>query len=124
MITRASCILILAGILVVSVPEFAAGQDPTPSPTPDDAQRVWGNTGTDFNTDTNWTPNHAPGNGDVAAFSGAEVTQPNLSASVTIAGLYFTGTGTSGYDLTRTSTQTLTLTASNTTISNETGNGN
>ena len=34
MITRASCILILAGVLVVSVPEFAAAQDPTPTPDP------------------------------------------------------------------------------------------
>ena len=124
MITRASSILILAGILVVSVPQFAAGQDPTPSPTPEDAQRTWNNSGTDFNTDTNWTPNHAPGTGDVAAFNTAEVTQPKLSMSVTIAGLYFTGTGTSGYDLTNTAGETLTLTASNTAIGNETGNGN
>src|SRR5438105_8129573 len=34
MITRASCILILAGVLVVSVPEFAAAQDPSPTPDP------------------------------------------------------------------------------------------
>src|SRR5437870_5720765 len=51
---------------------------PTPTPTPNpDAQRVWGNTGTDFNTDANWTAGSggvAPGAGDVAAFSGAEVT--------------------------------------------------
>ena len=34
MITRASCILILAGVLIVSVPEFAAAQDPSPTPDP------------------------------------------------------------------------------------------
>src|SRR5438128_5156956 len=82
-------ILILAGVLVVSVPEFAAGQDPTPSPTPDDAQRVWQNTGTDFNSNASW-PGSKPGANDVAAFNAAAVTQPNMSADATIAGLYFT----------------------------------
>ncbi len=126
MITRASCILILAGVLVVSVPEFAAGQDPTPSPTPDDAQQVWKNTAgnTDFNAGASWVSGTAPGNNDVGAFTSAAVAQPNLSASVQIAGLYFKGTGSSGYDLTRTSTQTLMLTATGTSIGTETSNGN
>jgi len=126
MITRASSILILAGILVVSVPEFVAGQDPTPSPTPDDAQQQWKNTAgnTDFNAGTSWVSGTAPGNNDVGAFTSAPVAQPNLSASVQIAGLYFKGTGTSGYDLTRSGiTQTLTLTATATSIGNETNNG-
>jgi fibronectin-binding autotransporter adhesin len=120
-------ILILAGVLIVSVPEFAAGQDPTPSPTPEDAQETWTQLGTtDFNTSTNWTgsPTRVPTAGDVAAFSGAAVKQPNLSLSVTISGLYFKGTAASGYDLTRTSTQTLTLTATNAVIGNENGNNN
>src|SRR5205807_6020828 len=125
MITRASCILILAGVLVVSVPEFAAGQDPTPSPTPEDARRFWGNTGTNFNADASWTVK-APGAGDVGAFTAAAViTQPQLTASVSIAGLYFEGTGSSGYDLTRTSTQTLTLTGTAIdTTAGEAGNAN
>ena len=126
MITRASSILILVGILVVSVPEFMAGQDPTPSPTPDDAQQVWKNTAgnTDFNNGNSWVSGTAPGNNDVGAFTSAAVAQPNLSASVQIAGLYFKGTGTSGYDLTRLGiTQTLTLTATATSIGNETNNG-
>jgi len=126
MITRASCILILAGVLVVSVPEFVKGQDPTPSPTPDDAQQVWKNTAgnTDFNNGNSWVSGTAPGNNDVGAFTSAAVAQPNLSASVQIAGLYFKGTGTSGYDLTRLGiTQTLTLTATATSIGNETNNG-
>ena len=126
MITRASCILILAGVLVVTVPEFAAGQDPTPSPTPDDAQQQWKNTAgnTDFNAGTSWVSGTAPGNNDVGAFTSAAVAQPNLSASVQIAGLYFKGTGTSGYDLTRLGiTQTLTLTATATSIGMENNNG-
>jgi len=126
MITRASSILILAGILVVSVPQFAAGQDPTPSPTPLDKQYIWKNTGTDFNNGNNWTPNGGPPvAGDVGAFNAAAVTQPQLTASDTISGLYFTGTGTSGYDLTRSGiTQTLTLTGPNTIIGSENGNDN
>ena len=126
MIARASSILILAGILVVSVSQFAAGQDPTPSPTPLDKQYIWKNTGTDFNNGNNWTPNGGPPvAGDVGAFNAAAVTQPQLTASDTISGLYFTGTGTSGYDLTRSGiTQTLTLTGPNTIIGSENGNDN
>jgi autotransporter-associated beta strand protein len=124
MITRSSSILILAGVLVMGISQFAAAQDPTPSPTPDpsatpiDAQYTWKNTGTDFNTTGNWTPNSGPpAAGDVAAFNAAAVAQPNLSTSDTISGLYFTGTGTSGYDLTRSGiTQTLTLNGFATTI--------
>src|SRR5438270_236488 len=53
-----------------------------------DAERDWGNTGTDFNTGANWVGGTAPGAGDVAYFKTAEVTNPNLSASVSIAGFY------------------------------------
>src|ERR1700720_704114 len=114
MITRSSSILILAGVLVMGISQFAAAQDPTPSPTPDpsatpdDAQRVWQNTGTDFNNNASWSGSKAGAN-DVAAFDTAPVTQPQMTASTNIAGLYFKGTGTSGYNLTRTTTQTLTL---------------
>src|ERR1700720_2952399 len=114
MITRSSSILILAGVLVMGISQFAAAQDPTPSPTPDpsatpdDAQRVWQNTGTDFNNNASWSGSK-PGVNDVAAFDTAPVTQPQMTASTNIAGLYFKGTGTSGYNLTRTTTQTLTL---------------
>src|SRR6185436_9107909 len=63
------------------------------------ANRTWANTGTDFNAGASWggTP---PGSGDVAVFSTAEVTQPNLSASLTIQELNFSAVGASGYDLT------------------------
>jgi fibronectin-binding autotransporter adhesin len=89
-------------------------------------QQVWKNTAgnTDFNAGTSWVSGNAPGAGDVAAFTAAAVAQPNLSASVSISGLYFKGTGTSGYDLTRTSTEVLTLTATGTTIGAETGDAN
>lgn len=66
--------------------------------------------GTNFNTGANWTGGVAPGSGDVAWFKFAEVTQPNLSASLSIAGLYFNGTGSSGYDVTSNAGVVLTLT--------------
>src|SRR5882724_12638481 len=118
MITRASSILILAGVLVMGISQFAAGQDPTPSPTPIDKQYTWNNNGTNFNDVLNWNPGGGPPvAGDVAAFAAAPGTQPILTASDTISGLYFTGTGTSGFDLTRSgTTQTLTLTATGTVI--------
>jgi autotransporter-associated beta strand protein len=67
----------------------------------------------------------APVAGDVAWFKVVKSTNPNLSASVSIAGLYFQSTGSSGYDITRTSTQTLTLTGTAPdTTGAETGNTN
>lgn len=87
---------------------------PMPSATPVDARRDWGNTGTDFNTNANWsagTGGLAPGVGDVAWFTSAAVTQPNLSASVNIAGIYFSSTTSSGYNITSTGGATFTLTA-------------
>jgi autotransporter-associated beta strand protein len=159
MIMRASQtlgILILAGALIVSVPEFAKGQDveinrelggsgmhstrithpthlvhnhgrggrhkPEPTPAPStgvDAQIAWKNTAAgqkDFNTGSNWigTPGTVPGVNDVAAFSGTQVAQPNLSAIVTIGGLYFTSTA-SGYDITSSNTSVkFTLTGTST----------
>src|ERR1700730_13582545 len=60
---------------------------------PIDAERDWGNTGSDFNTGANWTAGTgsvAPGAGDVAWFkSAASFLSPNLSSSLTISGLYF-----------------------------------
>src|SRR5712692_8653803 len=64
--------------------------------------KTWGNTGTDYNTTGNWTGG-TPGAGDVGQFAAAVVTQPNLSASLSNAGLYFSGTGSSGYDVTSSS---------------------
>src|SRR6202043_2996964 len=85
----------------------------------------WKNTGTDFNAGASWVSGTAPGVGDVGAFNAAEITQPKLSASISIAGLYFTGTGTSGYDLTNTTAETLTLTGrADVTTGTETGNAN
>src|SRR6266567_6761830 len=88
---------------------------PTPTPAPTvDAQQVWKNTAgnTDFNAGASWVSGTAPGGSvDVAAFIAAEVSQPQLTADTSIAGLFFSGTATSGYDLTRSGTQTLTLTA-------------
>src|SRR5438132_3368440 len=88
-----------------------------------DAQQVWKNTpgDTDFNAGTSWVSGIAPGGGDVGAFTAAVVAQPNLSASLSISGLYFKGTGASGYDLTTTSNQTLALSATSTTIGTEIG---
>jgi fibronectin-binding autotransporter adhesin len=91
------------------------------------AERDWANTGTDFNTGANWGGT-APGAGDVAWFKVAEVTNPNLSTSLSIAGFYFGdklgGTTSSGYDITSSSAAiafTLTGTAT-TTGGSETSN--
>jgi len=80
------------------------------------AARVWGNTGTDYNTSANWNSGAgpAPGTGDVGKFTSAELTQPNLSASLSNSGLYFNGTGVSGYDVTSNAGVTLTLTGQST----------
>jgi fibronectin-binding autotransporter adhesin len=85
------------------------------------AARTWGNTGTDYNTGTNWGGT-APGTGDVGLFDSAEVTQPNLSASLSNAGVFFKGAGSSGYDLTNTSAATLTLTGYSTSGSSGSSN--
>src|SRR6266852_2797833 len=62
------------------------------------ANRTWGNTGTDFNSNSSWG-GQAPGSNDVAVFGSAAVTQPNLSASLTIQELNFSTSSSSGYDL-------------------------
>src|SRR6266478_4383401 len=118
-----SAAFLFAALVVTPV---AAKSKPTLTPTPPpvvDAQQVWKNpTGdTDFNVGTSWVSGIAPGAGDVGALTAAVVAQPNLSASLSISGLYFKGTGASGYDLTTTNTQTLALSATSTTIGTEIG---
>ncbi|MFL6516361.1 MAG: PEP-CTERM sorting domain-containing protein [Chthoniobacterales bacterium] len=85
------------------------------------AQHTWNNTGTDFNTAASWA-NGVPGAGDVALFATAEAMQPNLSASDSIAGLYFMGATSSGYDLTNGNNALLTLTGTSASGSNGTSN--
>ncbi len=87
------------------------------------AEKDWKSAGTDFNTDANWTNSGggattAPGLGDVAWFKTAETVNPNLSASKSIAGLYFNGTGSFGYDITRTNSAVFTLTGQSASGSN------
>lgn len=66
------------------------------------ADGTWKNTGTDFNASTNWTP-ALPGATDRGVFVGAAVAQPDLSASITLSGITFSNTTTSGYDISSTS---------------------
>lgn len=79
------------------------------SPTAQAATKTWNNTGTDFNTTGFWTGG-TPGASDNATFTGAMLTNPNLSASLSIQGLTFSSTTTSGYTLTASASQSLTLT--------------
>ncbi len=84
--------------------------------------RYWGNTGTDFNAGASWTNTTAPGSGDRAFFATDRVTQPRLSTSASVFGLFFTpGLGTNsasatpacgGYVLSGEPGTVLTLTAS------------
>ncbi|MEO7933801.1 MAG: PEP-CTERM sorting domain-containing protein [Chthoniobacterales bacterium] len=105
--------IILASIIAVSGQFSVSTMNAT--------ARTWNNAGIDFNTATNWTTT-TPGLGDVAQFNAVETVQPNLSASLSIAGLYFSGTGSSGYDLTNTNSAVLTLTGYSTTGSGGTSN--
>jgi fibronectin-binding autotransporter adhesin len=77
-----------------------------------DASRTWNNTGTDFNSGGSWMGGVVPGAGDVAVFNVARVTNPNLSASLTIQELNFSTAASSGYDLTS-STTSIKLTLTN-----------
>jgi len=74
------------------------------------ADSTWLNTGTDFNTDGNWSAG-VPGAGNQAIFNSAAVTQPNLSSSLSIGKLTFLA-GADGYNLTASAGAALTLTAS------------
>ncbi|PYX06030.1 MAG: hypothetical protein DMG88_19665, partial [Acidobacteria bacterium] len=73
---------------------------------------TYSGTGTDFNSAASWGGT-APGAADAAVFNTAEVTNPNLSASITIQGLNFSTTASSGYDLTS-SSASIKLTLTNT----------
>lgn len=77
--------------------------------------RVWANSGTDYNAGSSWTGGTAPGADDVALFDVAAVTQPNLSASLTNAGLRFSTVGASGYNITSSAGAVLTLNGVSTT---------
>jgi autotransporter-associated beta strand protein len=106
-------------MLFNNVATFAGGSggSKTIAPKVAEAARSWNNTGTNFNAGASWGGT-APGSNDVASFTTAATTQPNVTASVTIAGLFF-GVGGTGYDLTSSSTSTvLTLNGVNTTGSN------
>jgi autotransporter-associated beta strand protein len=70
----------------------------------------WNNTGTDYNAGASWTGGVAPGAGDVGQFPAAAGTQPNLSASLSNAGLHFSTSGSSGYVITRTNNAVFTFT--------------
>ena len=76
------------------------------------AAKYWANSGTDYNTGSNWTGG-LPGTGDYAAFTNALVAnQPNLSAGITNQQVSF---GSSGWVLSGSAGAKLTLTS--------TGNG-
>jgi fibronectin-binding autotransporter adhesin len=77
------------------------------------AARTWGNSGTDFNAGASWGGT-APSSNDVGLFSTAEVTQPNVTANLTIGGLRFSA-GATGYDITASAGVTLTINGVNTT---------
>ena len=81
-------------ILAVSLPEQSAHA----------GNKIWRNTGTNFNQGNLWNPNGVPGTGDVSVFDVAMVTQPKLSVSLTIQELNFSVAASSGYDLTSTNT--------------------
>jgi fibronectin-binding autotransporter adhesin len=72
-------------------------------------QRTWNSIGTDWNTAANWTGGAPTVTNAVGVFNTVESVQPNLSASVSIAGIYFFGTGSSGYDITSTGGAVFTL---------------
>src|SRR6266404_643196 len=100
----ASALRILAIWLLIQQPAHAAN-------------RTWSNTATDFNNGASWGGT-APGVNDVAIFSNAMVTQPNLSASLATTQLKFSTTASSGYDITSSNTSIkLTLTSTGTTTS-------
>lgn len=74
------------------------------------AQIVWNNTGTDFNSTGSWTGGVVPSGNNNAAFSTGEVTQPNLSTSLSLAGIVFTTSTAFGYDITSSGGAAFTLT--------------
>ena len=93
-----------------------------------DAEVDWANAGgTSWSASASWNAGAgpAPVAGDVAYFTAAEVSNPALGTSaISIAGLYFSTTGSSGYSITRTSPGAFTLTGFATSIGAETGDSN
>lgn len=84
--------------------------------------RTWTNTGTDFNAAGDWTTT-APTAGDVGLFpASGTIAQPNLTASLSIAGILFSTTTVAGYDLTNSNSAVLTLTGYGSTGSSGTSN--
>lgn len=65
------------------------------------ATKTWAPSTTDFNLTTNWTGG-LPTSADVATFTGAAGTQPNLTGNITTQSLFFSSAASSGYSLTRT----------------------
>lgn len=63
------------------------------------ADKTWNNTGTNFNANGSWSGG-APGIGDAALFDSASITQPQLTASVSVDQLSFSTANASGYNLT------------------------
>src|SRR5690349_5887399 len=86
------------------------------------AQKTWNNTGTDWNTASDWTGGVPTGN-NVGVFATSPETQPNVSVSDTTAGVYFQGAGTAGFNLTSSNSGvSLTLTGVGATGNNGTSN--
>src|SRR5438552_4214555 len=100
-VSAASAIFVL--VLVFFLPERSAHA----------ANKTWKNTGTDFNAGNVWITGGAISSSDVAVFDSAMVTQPNVSASLTIQELNFSVAAASGYDLTSSGTS-IKLTLTNT----------
>jgi len=90
-----------------------------------DGESDWNNAGgTAWNLAANWTGvaggSAPPVAGDVAWFKTAFSSgQPSVNTAVSIAGLYFSSTGSSGYAIVRTSTNAFTLTGYATSIGTE-----
>ena len=90
------------------------------------ANYTWLNSGTDWNTPANWTPNNTgPGSADTALFNTAATNQPNLSANTTISTLnLFSNAG--GWTLSANANVALTLNSTSATTQSEAiyvGNG-
>src|SRR3979411_3499288 len=84
-----------AAILIACALSFIALASPQQSARATDI--TWQNTGTNFNSGSSWNNGTVPGSSDVADFDAPRITQPNLSASLTIQELYFSTAIASGY---------------------------
>ncbi len=79
------------------------------------AQYEWVNTGTDMNATASWNRGAVPVAADVMYFNGSAMQNPNLSSSLTVTQLVFSGTG---YNLSSSPGQALTVTNTGTATSN------